>query len=203
MAYVTFLHLVSDESLFAEICQELIDTKFQYLTADARAKLVPSGLPRMHALFREVMRYHTTAWSAREVIKTTKIELKSNHESLKPRIYKLKKGGIVVMPSSLLHHDPDIHKNPEVFDSKRFLSTELGGSGTPVSSLTLRPFGGGISYCPGRLFAEKQVVGYLAALCAKFDPEMNLIGREIPRNSDFFYVTKCPNIELSLFTQDS
>jgi cytochrome P450 len=64
------------------------------------------------------------------------------------------------MPSSLLHYDPAVHHDPEVFDAKRFLSKELGGIGTQVSSTTLRPFGGGMSYCSGRRFTENQVVGF-------------------------------------------
>jgi cytochrome P450 len=196
MAYVTLLRLVSDASLLAAIRNELNDTKFQYVTASHRAKLVPSGLPRLHALFREVMRYHTTAWSAREVTENVTLELKNNDDSINPRIYELEKGGIVAMPSSLLHYDPAVHRDPKLFDSKRFLSKNLGGRGTPVTSATLRPFGGGISYCPGRLFAEKQVVGYLATLCARLDFETFKKELQIPRNSDFFFVTKCPQIEL-------
>jgi len=93
------------------------------------------------------------------------------------------------MPSSLLHHDPNIHVDPEISNPKRFLSKELGGLGTTVNSATLRPFGGGQSYCPGRPFAEKQVVGFLAMLVATFDVEA--VGKrglkvEIPRNAVFF-----------------
>lgn len=41
--------------------------------------------------------------------------------------------------------------------------------GTPVSGATLRPFGGSVSYCPGRVFAEKQVVGFLAAVAGRYE----------------------------------
>lgn len=100
------------------------------------------------------------------------------------------------MPSSLLHHNPETHTNPEIFDATRFLSKKLGGKGISCMAKELRPFGGGISYCPGRLFAEKQVVGFLALLLSHFD--IIRVGKEveIPRNADFFYVTKQKGWEL-------
>lgn len=93
------------------------------------------------------------------------------------------------MPSSLLHYDVGIHPNPEMFDAERFLASEIGGMGTPVSRATLRPFGGGISYCPGPLFAEKQVAGFLARFLARYDVTVSRTGKigvkDIPRNADF------------------
>jgi cytochrome P450 len=101
------------------------------------------------------------------------------------------------MPSSLLYYDAAIHAEPEIFDAKRFLGKERGGRGTRVSGATLRPFGGGGSYCPGRLFAERQLVGFLAGFVERFD--VGIEGRvEVPKNADFFNVTAQRDVEVVL-----
>jgi cytochrome P450 len=192
--YLCLLHILSSPNILSSIRTELHIASFLSLAADQQSKLVPTGLPHLHALVREVLRYHSTAWSAREVTETTMLDLKSDNG----RVYELQKGAIVACPSSLLHHDPSTHTNPGLFDAKRFLSKELGGMGTPVSSATLRPFGGGGSYCPGRLFAERQVMGCLAALVGRFDMEVIAKKWQIPRNADFFFVTKCEDVKLGV-----
>jgi cytochrome P450 len=150
---------------------------------------------------REVLRHHTTAWSAREVASTTALSPKppaSSPSRRRRRTYELQKGAVVALPSSLLHHDASVHAGPRAFDAARFLAAEHGGVGTPVSSATLRPFGGGASYCPGRLFAEKQVVGVLAAVVVRYEVGVEAGGWEVPRNADFFYVTKQRDVVLGL-----
>jgi cytochrome P450 len=134
------------------------------------------------------------------------LELKTRGATGVPRVYELRKGAVIAMPSSLLHHDLAIHVEPEVFNPERFLPRDLGGMGTQVSSATLRPFGGGISYCPGRVFAEKQVTGFLAGFLVRYNFTVAGGGRveavEVPKNADFFYVTKEKNIELVLRKQE-
>jgi cytochrome P450 len=48
------------------------------------------------------------------------------------------------------------------------LPKELGGDGENHTK-TLKPFGGGNSYCPGHVFAEKQVMGFLAEICWRYE----------------------------------
>lgn len=73
------------------------------------------------------------------------------------------------------------------------MDKELGGGGENAAKYT-RPFGGGTSYCPGRVFAEKQIIGFLAALVMRY--EMRIVSEEyeIPRNSDLDYVAACPPV---------
>lgn len=65
---------------------------------------------------------------------------------------KLRKGDRVAMLSGLLHHDPaKVGPHPEEFQLDRYLAK----SGTP-----LMPFGGGISLCPGRKFALREIKAF-------------------------------------------
>lgn len=189
MAYLTLLHLLLDSGLLTSIRSELDNVSFLTLSTSSRAALLPAGLPRLQSLLREVMRYHTTASSTREVRADTVLELKD-------RTYMLRKGALVTLPSSLLHYDPQIHRDPTVFDAERFLARELGGKGTPATAQTLRPFGGGTGYCPGRRFAEGQVMAMIAGLVGRFEMEVVSKDWQVPRNADFFYVTKCRDAEV-------
>jgi cytochrome P450 len=114
------------------------------------------------------------------------------------RIWKLKKGGVVTLPSCLLHMNPSLHPEPHMFRPRRFLAAALGGDGGNHTK-TLKPFGGGTSYCPGRVFAEKQVMGFLAEMCWRY--EITLLNKDtftIPDNADFHYTVKCPRAMLEL-----
>lgn len=200
-----------DQDLLANIRKEVEGTHYEELSSEDRAQLDSKSLPRLYAFVREVMRFHSTSQSVRELKKDQSITFPSEIEGGEKRICELKKGNqlpgflgwfvhnnTVVMPSSLIHHNPDIHYDPEVFDADRFLSVENGGKGIPITSGNFRPFGGGSSYCPGRYFALNQVVGYLALVSMRFDIEIISKNWKIPRNSDFYYVTASPDINLKI-----
>jgi cytochrome P450 len=109
--------------------------------------------------------------------------------------WKLKKGSIVTMPSSLTHRSPQLFDKPEEFHIKRFLPVELGGEGADPKK-GVRPFGGGASYCPGRVFAEKQVMGFLAVVIGRY--EIRIVeGEEVVHpNLDFDNVVKQKPVKL-------
>jgi cytochrome P450 len=94
--------------------------------------------------------------------------------------------------------NPSLHPDPNAFRPRRFLATELGGDGENHTK-SLKPFGGGTSYCPGRVFAEKQVMGFLAEMCWRYD--VTLSNKEtftLPDNANFEYTVKCPRAMLEL-----
>jgi len=51
------------------------------------------------------------------------------------------------------------------------MAKELGGKGENFLK-GVRPFGGGVSYCPGRVFAEKQIMDFLAQMVGRFKVEV-------------------------------
>ena len=117
----------------------------------------------------ETLRFHMDSMSIREVLEDTEILSKDDDSNGgSGTTYKLSKGAIVNMPSSLHHFNPRVHADPHTYRPTRFLAKELGGDGTSPGA-GLRAFGGGASYCPGRIFADIQIVAFLAALLGRFD----------------------------------
>ncbi|KAL2426772.1 Cytochrome P450 monooxygenase calL [Exophiala dermatitidis] len=93
--------------------------------------------------------------------------------------YLLKKGDLIMAPSSLSQHDPTFWErdnNAPPADSwyaERFLrrDDETGKEyfSTSWASGKFFPFGGGSHVCPGRVFAKQEMLGALATLFQRFD----------------------------------
>jgi len=96
----------------------------------------------------------------------------------------LQKDHLISIPAAAIHYDEKLHPDPDEFHPDRFMDKALGGGGENAGR-TLKPFGGGASYCPGRLFGEKQMMGFIAALIMRFDVQMVEEDFEIPPVSDF------------------
>jgi cytochrome P450 len=144
----------------------------------------------LRSLYYESLRLHINAISIREVLAPT--TLGTPHGT-----WRLETGGVVTLAGTLLHADAELHPRPEEFQARRFMDRELGGGGENAAKYT-RPFGGGTSYCPGRVFAEKQIIGFLAALVWRYEMRVVTRGFEIPRNSDLEYVAACPPVFIEI-----
>ncbi len=77
----------------------------------------------------------------------------------------LQAGTNVLMPSRQLHMNEDVW-GPDYrrFDAERFVDNK-----TLLKHSSYRPFGGGVSYCPGRVMAKEQVFAFIAILFHRFD----------------------------------
>lgn len=159
-------------------------------------KIVPSGLPLLRSCMYETMRMHTVAASVREVLETTDISVKDTNTT-DLRTYRLKKGNVINMPCIMLHYNEQVNPNPMSFIPKRFVPKELGGLGQNISTCT-RGFGGGTSYCPGRMFAERQIIGCLAVLFLHFDVSIANDDWEYPVSAEFDTVGTTPRAFLDL-----
>lgn len=77
----------------------------------------------------------------------------------------LQPGTNVLMPSRQLHMNSDVwgqdYKN---FDAERFVNGK-----NLLKHSSYRPFGGGVSYCPGRVMAKEQVYAFIAIIFRRFD----------------------------------
>jgi cytochrome P450 len=188
---LALLRVLDFPGLVEDIRQELQSEGYGTLSPGEYITLFPPNLPLLRSVFWESVRINTITNTIREVLEPT--ELVSGD-----RTYKLKKGGVVTLPSCLVHMNPVLHPEPNVFRPRRFLAVELGGDGENHTK-SLKPFGGGNSYCPGRVFAEKQVMGFLAEMCWRYD--ITLSNKEtftIPDNANFENVIKCPRAMLEL-----
>ena len=113
--------------------------------------------PRLEAFFLEVLRLINGALGVRQVMQATTV----NGKVLRP-------GNTLVIPFRQLHFDPDVWgQNPEKFDPERFLKDK-----NLCTHPSYRPFGGGVSYCPGRFLVRHQVFGFVATFFHRFTVEL-------------------------------
>ena len=74
-------------------------------------------------------------------------------------------GDRVVRPTRQLHYNPDVYgRDPSLFDPDRFTRDK-----SLVKSESYRPFGGGVSYCPGRFVAKQTVKVFIALVLHRFE----------------------------------
>ena len=77
-------------------------------------------------------------------------------------------GSRVVLPLRQLHFNSSIFGNDVTeWVPQRFMRNEK-----LMHSSSYRPFGGGLSYCPGRLIARQEVAVFVAVMLKKFDVEV-------------------------------
>jgi cytochrome P450 len=178
--------MLSIPGLVSEIRTELTSVGYEKLQPSEYVNVIPSKVPLLKSFYSESLRVHINAINIREVIAPTELVTDD-------RTWKLEKGGVVSLAGTILHEDAELHPRPEEFQPKRFMDKELGGGGGNAAKYT-KPFGGGTSYCPGRVFAEKQIIGFLAALVMRYDMKIITENFVTPRNSDLEFVAACPPV---------
>lgn len=183
-AYCALLELLSIPGLVSEFRAELESVRYPTLQPPEHVTVIPSKVPLLRSFYFESLRVHINAVNIREVLAPTELVTESG-------TWRLEKGGVVTLAGTLLHEDEELHPQPDQFRPRRFMDRELGGGGENAAKYT-RPFGGGTSYCPGRVFAEKQIIGFLAAMVIRYDMKIATEDYVIPRNSDLEYVAACP-----------
>lgn len=189
-AYCALLELLSIPDLISDVRAELERVGYPSLQPSEHITVIPAKVPLLRSIYYESLRVHINAVNIREVMAPTSLITDR-------RTWQLEAGGVVTLAGTLLHEDADLHPQPHRFQPRRFMDKELGGGGENAAKYT-RPFGGGTSYCPGRVFAEKQIVGFLAALVWRYEMRIVTKGFEIPRNSDLEYVAACPPVSIEV-----
>ena len=119
--------------------------------------------PRLNAVFLETLRVTSGALSARKIVAPT---------PLGSRV--LGKGNTILIPLRQLHYDPFVFGNDsDRFDSERFMRTK-----DLKSSPSFRPFGGGVSHCPGQILAKREMLVFVALVLHHFEIELALGGED-------------------------
>ena len=91
--------------------------------------------------------------------------------------YLLKAGTYINIPHAVHQLNPNFFENPTVFEPERFLvRKEKGGGkqqqqGVTAQAERLHPWGGGHSMCTGRMFAEREVLAFVAGILVTWDFE--------------------------------
>ena len=163
-------HIYSTPSILAELRDE-IPAVMSTSTTPQGVRLRSLDITRLRAncpvlgsTFQEVLRWHALGTAVRQVMRDTLLENK----------YLLKKDSMVLMPSVVMHTDPNLW-GPDVgaFNHKRFLRTspsnaKPGSSKTPSPS-AFRGFGGGTTLCPGRHFATTTTMAVTIMFLMRYD----------------------------------
>lgn len=151
----TLAHLLHDPALQSTIREETAPA----VRPDAPLSLpyLMDSCPWLSALFHEALRVCSASSSIRFVTTPTSVGGKE-----------LPAGSRVIVPFRQLHFDGSVY-GPDVdaFAPERFIRSKA-----LAHSSSYRPFGGGISYCPGRFIARQEVGVFVALLLARFKVEL-------------------------------
>ena len=144
-------HIVSDERLHEAAKQEVNSA---WESKQLNLKSLSKNSPILDGIFRECLRLKAGAMMGRRVQAPTRIGNK-----------RLKPGASILIPSRQLHSNENIWgTNHNSFDPNRFV-----GNKEFLKHSSYRPFGGGVSFCPGRKIAREQVFTLIAILVHRFD----------------------------------
>lgn len=156
-------HILSDEALAATIRGELA-----LITAEtdvgsvktADLSKVKDNCRTLVAVLNETLRYHST------VINIKQVQCDTNLDGQ----YLLRKNGIVMIPGQSVHHNKAIWgPSGDTFNHNRFLSSESKKNLSSTSAF--RPFGAGVTMCPGRHFSTNVILSLVVMVLLKFDVE--------------------------------
>jgi cholesterol 7alpha-monooxygenase len=139
-------------------------------------------LDGLDSAWQETLRMYSESMIARDVMEDVELDLKIPGEDHK---YMLRKNSRVAILMSCLHLDESVFANAHDFVWDRFrarTSPEAGNNNKKVPpiftkhgkvlSTPVRPFGGGVSMCPGRKFASYEINVFLANLLHRYDLEL-------------------------------
>ena len=126
-----------------------------------------SKCPTVVSTFQEVLRLTAFGTSIRQVTADALLDNK----------YLLKKDSVVMMPSIVVHNDPEVWgPDFDSFNHRRFLKEKPppnqpaeSGKRKTVNMAAFRGFGGGTTLCPGRHFATTEILAVIAMLCMRYE----------------------------------
>lgn len=163
-AFWLMFHIASDPAVL-HTCRE----EFQNLvvkevaTPSEKVKMVDlsnikTQCPTLMAMWHETLRYHST------VINIKKVQ----HDTTLASEYFLKKGAILMIPGTTVHHNTDNWgPSASAFDHTRFFTAE--GKKNLHNTTAFRPFGAGTTMCPGRHFSTSVILSLVAMTLLQFD----------------------------------
>ncbi|KAK8026494.1 cytochrome P450 [Apiospora marii] len=151
ISFWVLAHLLFDESLKDLVRQE---TEAAWHTGQLDIKYLCANCPNLEAIFNETLRLNGGAMVSRVVLHETNVGGKV-----------LRAGNTILIPSRQLHTNEDVWGgNVRTFQWDRFLQKK-----SLVRHSSFRPFGGGQTFCPGRVLAKEEVYGFVAILLHQYD----------------------------------
>lgn len=164
-------YVFSDVQLLEELRQEIEKTSFSVdetsKIATVNYKALQASCPMLNSVFKETLRLVAPMASTRFVTKDTLIA----------DTYLLRANSIVMLAGGVIHEDPAVWgPDASSFNPRRFLTsahgTKTGVSGGEKGTIhpaAWRGFGGGSVYCPGRHFAQIEILTLVATVVMGWD----------------------------------
>lgn len=155
IAFWVLAYIVSDTTLHTAVQQE-VDAAWTP-SSNLNINSLCANSPTLDGIFHECLRTKGGAMMGRKVLKPVRIGSKW-----------LRPGAQVLIPSRQLHSNekvwgPDRH----VFDAGRFSRDKA-----LAKHSSYRPFGGGVSLCPGRKISRVKVFALVAVFLRRFDVQL-------------------------------
>ncbi|XP_060678654.1 cytochrome P450 7B1 isoform X1 [Hemiscyllium ocellatum] len=181
-------YLVKNPEAHAAVCDEIqhvFQAAGQRASPDFNISLTREHLDSMVILgsaIKESFRLCSASMNIRTAQEDFTLNLKEGQS------IKLRKGDWVVLYPQILHMDPEVYENPEVYKYNRFV--ENGSEKTAFYKrgrklrYYLMPFGSGSSMCPGRHFAVSEIKMFLSIMLATFDLEIIEGEKPVGLNND-------------------
>lgn len=156
VCFWSLAYLLHSSELMSQVNEE-IDPAFSKESARETLSFLMDSCPWLTGLFHEALRLCSASSSIRLVTAPTTIGGKN-----------FPVGSRVMVPFRQMHFDQRVFGDDiEGFHPERFV--EKKGL---TNSTSYRPFGGGISYCPGRFIARQEVAVIIALLLRGYKTEV-------------------------------
>ena len=175
------IHIFADPALTESIRSEVLDiTKTTSKSGDRREMTIAAidiskSCPLLFSTYQETLRRTDYQTASRMAVADTTLSDSTSS-------YLVKRGSVVHLPSELLHTSSDIWGHDAgTFDARRFLkadlksisndefSAEANKDRQKLQKRAFLPFGGGKNMCPGRHFAQAQILSMVAVLALGYD----------------------------------
>ncbi|KAJ0311225.1 hypothetical protein COL516b_001930 [Colletotrichum fioriniae] len=129
-----------------------------------------TGCPLLVSTYKEVMRLTNRSTGTRRVVEDTLISYTPSGDGGDTKTYLLKKGANIQIPAIITNFGPDAWgENAHEFNPRRFMTADRERE--RAQNRAFNPFGGGKHLCPGRFFADAEILGAMAALLLGFEIE--------------------------------
>ena len=137
-------------------------------------------LVKLDSAITETLRLYSESMIARDVTEDFELDLRINNgddTNKEEHKYIVRKNARIAIMMSSLHMDESVFENATTFQYDRFLPRDgeekvVFKKNGKVLPTPVRPFGGGVSMCPGRKFARYEIKAYVAELLYKYDLEL-------------------------------
>lgn len=183
------LRILSTEGLLEDIRSELAPYAKVVANTDgfgiqqAKVSIDQKGLvsacPLLKASFIESMRLDSATWSLKKLKQDVQITADGGgtdgQGKTAGRSYQLKAGSYIEVPFDQHFSDPKYFPEPAVYRPLRHIVAATPNiTGNPKSTAewgSVRAFGGGTHRCPGRLYAEQEVLACVGGILSLWDFE--------------------------------